>query len=100
MIARYAQVPEDERQGDPIYAAMVESIDESVGRVLAELRRTLAGGEDGRHLHLRQRRILQGHQQCAATGKQGSLLRRRHPRSADRQVAGCDQARTTSSASR
>ena len=31
------QVPEDERQGDPIYAAMVESIDESVGRVLATL---------------------------------------------------------------
>ena len=42
MIARYKQVPEDERQGDPIYAAMVESIDESVGRVLATLERTLA----------------------------------------------------------
>ena len=38
MIARYNQVPEDERQGDPIYAAMVESIDESVGRVLATLK--------------------------------------------------------------
>jgi len=37
MIARYKQVPEDERQGDPIYAAMVESVDESVGRVLATL---------------------------------------------------------------
>ena len=37
MIARYEQVPADERQGDPIYAAMVESIDESVGRVMATL---------------------------------------------------------------
>jgi len=37
MIARYEQVPEDERQGDPVYAAMVESIDQSVGRVLETL---------------------------------------------------------------
>ena len=37
MIARYEQVPEAERQGKPAYAAMVESVDESVGRVLATL---------------------------------------------------------------
>ncbi|MDA7510951.1 sulfatase [Verrucomicrobia bacterium] len=38
MIARYQRIPIEERQGDPIYAAMVESIDQSVGRVLAALR--------------------------------------------------------------
>jgi len=38
MIARYEQVPEGERQGNSVYAAMVESIDQSVGRVLATLK--------------------------------------------------------------
>jgi len=38
MVTRYEQVPEDRRQGTPVYAAMVESIDRSVGRVLATLR--------------------------------------------------------------
>ena len=37
MIARYEQAPEDQRQGDPKYAAMVESIDQSVGRILKTL---------------------------------------------------------------
>jgi len=37
MIAKYEQIPEAERQGKPEYAAMVESVDESVGRVLAAL---------------------------------------------------------------
>jgi arylsulfatase A len=40
---RYEQIPEDRRQGMPEYAAMVQSIDESVGRVmhlLDELRLT------------------------------------------------------------
>ena len=37
MITRYKQIPKDQRQGDPTYAAMVESIDESVGRVLTTL---------------------------------------------------------------
>jgi arylsulfatase A len=31
---RYEQIPEDQRQGMPEYAAMVQSIDESVGRVI------------------------------------------------------------------
>jgi len=35
--AAYEQVPESQRQGQPEYAAMVASIDESVGRVLATL---------------------------------------------------------------
>ncbi|TVS20808.1 MAG: sulfatase [Planctomycetaceae bacterium] len=38
MVAKYEQVPEAQRQGDPVYAAMIESVDESVGRVLATLK--------------------------------------------------------------
>lgn len=38
VIAKYERVPEGQRQGSPIYAAMVESIDDSVGRVMAALR--------------------------------------------------------------
>lgn len=38
MIRRYEQVPRDQRQGRPVYAAMVESIDNSVGRIMATLR--------------------------------------------------------------
>ncbi|MGA0039665.1 MAG: sulfatase [Pirellulales bacterium] len=37
MVAKYEAIPEAEQQGKPVYAAMVESIDESVGRVLAVL---------------------------------------------------------------
>ena len=36
--AKYERIPEVERQGKPEYAAMVESIDDSVGRVLVALR--------------------------------------------------------------
>lgn len=36
--AKYERIAEAERQGKPEYAAMVESIDDSVGRVLATLR--------------------------------------------------------------
>jgi arylsulfatase A len=37
-VARYQQVAENERQGKPSYAAMVESVDDSVGRVMKTLR--------------------------------------------------------------
>lgn len=37
MVAPYEAVAENERQGKPVYAAMVESVDQSVGRVLATL---------------------------------------------------------------
>ena len=37
MIARYEAIPEKERQGQPAYAAMVESVDQSVGRVMETL---------------------------------------------------------------
>ena len=38
VVAKYARVPEAQRQGKPEYAAMVESIDDSVGRVMATLK--------------------------------------------------------------
>ncbi|MBM3874870.1 MAG: sulfatase [Verrucomicrobia bacterium] len=38
VIAKYERVPEAERQGKPEYAAMVESIDDSVGRVMVTLK--------------------------------------------------------------
>jgi len=36
-VAKYEAIPEAERKGDPRYAAMVESIDDSVGRIVATL---------------------------------------------------------------
>lgn len=36
-VARYEEIPEERRQGDPRYAAMIESVDESVGRVMRTL---------------------------------------------------------------
>ena len=38
VVAKYERIPEAQRQGKPEYAAMVESIDDSVGRVLATLK--------------------------------------------------------------
>ena len=37
--AKYDKIPKGKRQGMPAYAAMVESIDDSVGRVMASLRK-------------------------------------------------------------
>ncbi len=37
-VARYEKVDPDQRQGDPKYAAMVESVDDSVGRIMNTLR--------------------------------------------------------------
>jgi len=37
-IARYEKVASDQRQGKPAYAAMIESVDESIGRVTRTLR--------------------------------------------------------------
>jgi len=36
-VARYEKIPPNQRQGDPRYAAMVESVDESVERILNAL---------------------------------------------------------------
>jgi len=38
LIAKYEKTPEAERQGKPEYAAMIESVDDSVGRVMATLK--------------------------------------------------------------
>ena len=38
VVAKYEKIPEAQQQGKPVYAAMVESIDDSVGRVVATLR--------------------------------------------------------------
>jgi len=38
LIAKYEKISEAERQGKPAYAAMIESVDESVGRVLETLK--------------------------------------------------------------
>ena len=37
VIAKYERIPETDRQGKPEYAAMIESVDDSVGRVMATL---------------------------------------------------------------
>jgi len=37
MVAKYEKIPKPQRQGDPTYAAMVESVDQSVGRVMETL---------------------------------------------------------------
>ena len=37
-IAYYETIPENKRQGDPHYAAMVESVDDSVGRIMNAVR--------------------------------------------------------------
>jgi arylsulfatase A-like enzyme len=38
VVAKYEKIPEAQQQGKPTYAAMVESVDDSVGRVMATLR--------------------------------------------------------------
>ena len=57
---------------------------------------TAARREHRHHLHQRQRRLLQRHQQRAAAGEQGRVLRRRHPRAAHHQMAGRDASRASS----
>ena len=37
LISRFSSIPRDQRQGNPVYAAMVASVDESVGRVVKKL---------------------------------------------------------------
>ena len=77
MVARYEQIPKRQRQGDPVYAAMVESIDQSVGRVLSTLDATCADREYRCHFHFRQRRVLEGYKQrTCLRARQGCLLRK------------------------
>ena len=39
MIQKYEKVPKAKRQGKPVYAAMVESVDQSVGRIMETLKK-------------------------------------------------------------
>ena len=83
-------------QDHPVYAAMVESLDQSVGRVMATLERLGARRPDGRDLHVRQRRPLDvgrlADLERPAPRGQGLALRRRGPRAPDRPVARGDEA--------
>ncbi|MEM9585828.1 MAG: sulfatase-like hydrolase/transferase [Planctomycetota bacterium] len=45
MVDRFSRIPQEQRQGDPKYAAMVASVDESVGRVLRALERNNVANE-------------------------------------------------------
>ena len=37
LVSRFSRIPKSERQGSPVYAAMVAGVDESVGRVMKKL---------------------------------------------------------------
>ena len=91
-VARYEQVAKDKRQGKPAYAAMVESVDDSVGRVMNTLRELKLDRLYTGHLHQRQRRIRESDRQLAAAGQQRIELRRRHPRASHYQMARAYQA--------
>ena len=103
LIAKYeakAKAHPGTRHNNPTYAAMIEHVDQSVGRVMETLRRLKHRRPHGRHLLLRQRRPLgQGGPQDAfddqrpVAGRQGLSLRRRHPRAPDRPLARGHQAR-------
>ena len=78
-------------QDHPVYAAMVESLDQSVGRVMATLERLEPGRPHDRDLHVRQRRPVDvgrlAHLERPAARGEGLALRRRHPRAPDRPLA-------------
>ena len=89
VLAKYKAKPPQGGQNNPTYAAMVESVDESVGRILRKLQALGIAERHGGGLHVRQRRaVAAGHLERAAAGRQRLSLRGRHPRAADRQVAG------------
>ena len=88
-------------QHNPLYAAMVRSLDDGVGNLLKAHRRRGRGGQHDHRLFLRQRRLglpaeddrprgLRRHardEQSAAAQWQGVALRRRHARAVHHRVA-------------
>ena len=99
LVERFKRKPGAGGHNDPTYAAMIYSVDESVGRVLAETRRVETLGQYARDLHHGQRRcgrVRRGrrqdeggdHQQRASSRRQGNALRGRHPRTVHRPLAG------------
>lgn len=69
VVARYAAIPPADRQGDPTYAAMVESVDDSVARVVAALEQAgiaentlvIFTSDNGGHWRVTQHAPLRGH---------------------------------------
>jgi arylsulfatase A len=69
MAEKYKKVPKKERQGDPMYAAMIESIDESLARVMATLREldlddntvVILASDNGGHWRFTDHAPLRGH---------------------------------------
>ena len=100
LVAKYPKwdgVPHG-RQENPIYAAMLESLDESVGRVVAKLKgaglsdRTIViFTSDNGGLAVREGAEHAGDEQRAAARGQGLPVRGRDSRPADRELAGRDR---------
>lgn len=69
VVARYEAIPAAQRQGDPTYAAMVESVDDSVARVMAALEEAgvaentlvIFTSDNGGHWRVTQHAPLRGH---------------------------------------
>ena len=111
LIAKFKDKPAAGGHNDPTYAAMIASVDESVGRVMATLdelklaENTLViftsdnGGVGG---YVREG-IKQGrrhHRQRPAPRRQGHALRGRHPRAVHLPLAGQDRSRARPATSR
>ena len=85
---------------NPVYAAMIEDLDRSVGRILTLLDALALDQTDIGPLHIGQWRLaadLHGRgrtrfDQCAAARRKGHPLRGRHPRADDRPLAGRGEA--------
>ena len=89
-VARFREKPVVDGQKDPVYAAMIKSVDDSVGPGHGCPGRAGSQRTDLRLLLLRQRRPPHGHRQRAAPDGEGVPLRRRHPGGPDRLLAGDD----------
>ena len=98
-LAKYKAKPPVGGQNNPTYAAMIESVDDSVGRILRKLE-TLGLADRTVVVFMSDNGGLWPavHLERAAARRQGLSLRRRHPRAADHQVAGRDAARRDAAA--
>ena len=75
---------------NPAYAAMVQSLDENVGRIMDKLDELEIADDTVGDLLLRQRRLPSGDQQRAASSRQGLFVRGRPSRAADRSLPASD----------
>ncbi len=97
IIAKYKAKAAAKGQGNPVYAAMIESLDQNVGRIMAELKAQNLLEEYTGHFYLRQwwlgrKPTKSDHEQPAFPQRQGLSLRRRHPGTIDRELAGANRA--------